>query len=191
MSTVQTKDKDRGITAVSGASTKSFNGKCTAIEEGIEYGSHGPIIPNNIRDQDGGVSQGNRTTSDRANGGGGGGVDDDKEEDTYDDFETRASSSFPYPVGDVTCWGSATSMGDFCRQNARWTIHNKTQIVSGITVALAQVPEAVSFSFVMGVNPVLGLQSAWIMGICTSLAGKILLLYICIRPSHQTQPIMT
>jgi hypothetical protein len=33
------------------------------------------------------------------------------------------------------------------------------------------VPEAVSFSFVAGVEPAVGLQSAWIMGIITSLCG--------------------
>ena len=38
-------------------------------------------------------------------------------------------------------------------------------------MALAQVPEAVSFSFVAGVPPGIGLQSAWIMGIVTSLCG--------------------
>lgn len=52
-----------------------------------------------------------------------------------------------------------------------WLIANRTQCLSGITVALAQVPEAISFSFVAGVSPIMGLQSAWIMGLCTSLFG--------------------
>jgi sulfate permease, SulP family len=71
----------------------------------------------------------------------------------------------------VTCWRSVRSCRDFCRQNSAWTRHNQTQIVSGITLALAQIPESISFSLVLGVNPVLGLQSAWIMGLVTSLMG--------------------
>ena len=78
-----------------------------------------------------------------------------------------------YIVGDVTCWRSVRNpLRDCCcRINAAWLRHNRTQVVSGITLALAQIPEAVSFSLVVGVNPVLGLQSAWIMGIVTSLTG--------------------
>jgi len=60
---------------------------------------------------------------------------------------------------------------DICSVTWCWLVLNKTQILSGITVALAQIPEAVSFSFVAGVEPIVGLQSAWIMGICTSLGG--------------------
>lgn len=79
--------------------------------------------------------------------------------------------SYPYPVGDVTCWKSTRNPCDFFRLNYKWILKNKSQVLSGITVALAQVPEAVSFSFVAGVDPIVGLQSAWIMGIATSLAG--------------------
>jgi len=40
-----------------------------------------------------------------------------------------------------------------------------------MTVSLAQIPEALAFSFVAGVDPQLGMQAAWIMGLVTSLAG--------------------
>lgn len=85
--------------------------------------------------------------------------------------EDDGADSFPTPVGDVTCWKHTTGVGSFFSLTWGWLLLNKSQILSGITVALAQVPEAVSFSFVAGVDPIVGLQSAWIMGICTSLAG--------------------
>ena len=61
---------------------------------------------------------------------------------------------------------------DLVSLTCTWLLHNKSQILSGLTVALAQVPEAVSFSFVAGVDPIVGLHSAWIMGICTSIGGE-------------------
>ncbi|KAF4757625.1 hypothetical protein FOZ63_001822, partial [Perkinsus olseni] len=53
----------------------------------------------------------------------------------------------------------------------RWLKLHKLDFLSGLTVALAQVPEAVAFSFVANVDPVVGLQAAWMMGVITSLAG--------------------
>jgi SulP family sulfate permease len=47
----------------------------------------------------------------------------------------------------------------------------KTEILAGLTVALALVPEAVSFSFVAGVHPLVGLYAAFIVGIITALVG--------------------
>ncbi len=47
----------------------------------------------------------------------------------------------------------------------------KNDILSGLTVALALVPEAVAFAFVAGVSPVVGLYGAFMMGIITSLFG--------------------
>ncbi len=47
----------------------------------------------------------------------------------------------------------------------------KTDLLSGLTVALALVPEAVAFAFVAGVNPLVGLYAAFIMGLVTALIG--------------------
>lgn len=47
----------------------------------------------------------------------------------------------------------------------------KNNILSGLTVALALVPEAIAFSFVAGVEPVIGLYSAFIIGLVTALLG--------------------
>jgi len=47
----------------------------------------------------------------------------------------------------------------------------KLEILSGITVALALVPEAVAFSFVAGVQPLVGLYAAFMVCLITSLLG--------------------
>lgn len=47
----------------------------------------------------------------------------------------------------------------------------KTDILSGLTVSLALVPEAVAFSIVAGVNPLTGLYAAFMVGLITSLIG--------------------
>ena len=44
-------------------------------------------------------------------------------------------------------------------------------VLSGLTVSLALVPEAVAFAFVAGVDPLVGLYGAFIMGIITSIFG--------------------
>ncbi|MGH1439575.1 MAG: SulP family inorganic anion transporter [Cellvibrionaceae bacterium] len=50
--------------------------------------------------------------------------------------------------------------------------HNvKNDVLSGITVALALVPEAVAFAFVAGVEPMVGLYAAFMMGLLTSVFG--------------------
>ncbi|MBB6682670.1 SulP family inorganic anion transporter [Aequorivita sp. 609] len=52
-----------------------------------------------------------------------------------------------------------------------FTQNPKNDILSGLTVALALVPEAVAFSFVAGVDPLVGLYGAFIMGLVTALFG--------------------
>jgi SulP family sulfate permease len=47
----------------------------------------------------------------------------------------------------------------------------KTEILSGLTVAIALVPEAVAFSFVAGVHPLVGLYAAFFVGLITALIG--------------------
>ncbi|MGB1243482.1 MAG: SulP family inorganic anion transporter, partial [Chitinophagales bacterium] len=52
-----------------------------------------------------------------------------------------------------------------------FTDNPKNDILSGITVSLALVPEAVAFAFVAGIDPLVGLYGAFIMGIITALFG--------------------
>lgn len=47
----------------------------------------------------------------------------------------------------------------------------KDDVFSGLTVALALVPEAVAFAFVAGISPIVGLYGAFMMGIITSVFG--------------------
>ncbi len=47
----------------------------------------------------------------------------------------------------------------------------KNDIISGLTVALALVPEAVAFAFVAGVDPLVGLYAAFMIGLITSIFG--------------------
>jgi sulfate permease, SulP family len=47
----------------------------------------------------------------------------------------------------------------------------RTDVLSGLTVALALVPEAVAFAFVAGVAPLVGLYAAFIVGLITAVFG--------------------
>ncbi|WP_171210921.1 SulP family inorganic anion transporter [Ruegeria sp. HKCCA5426] len=47
----------------------------------------------------------------------------------------------------------------------------RIELLSGLTVALALVPEAVAFAFVAGVHPLVGLYAAFMVGLITALIG--------------------
>ena len=47
----------------------------------------------------------------------------------------------------------------------------KNDLLSGITVSLALVPEAVAFAFVAGISPIVGLYGAFMMGLVTAIFG--------------------
>ena len=47
----------------------------------------------------------------------------------------------------------------------------KTEVLSGLTVALALVPEAIAFAFIAGLSPLTGLYAAFVMGLVTSILG--------------------
>ena len=44
----------------------------------------------------------------------------------------------------------------------------RVEVLAGLTVSLALVPEAVAFAFVAGVGPLVGLYAAFIVGLVTS-----------------------
>ncbi|HLS29476.1 MAG TPA: SulP family inorganic anion transporter, partial [Flavobacteriaceae bacterium] len=50
-------------------------------------------------------------------------------------------------------------------------VNYKTEVLSGITVALALVPEAVAFAMIAGLSPLTGLYAAFVMGLVTSIFG--------------------
>jgi sulfate permease, SulP family len=47
----------------------------------------------------------------------------------------------------------------------------KTEILAGLTVALALIPEAVAFALIAGLSPLTGLYAAFVMGLITSIFG--------------------
>lgn len=47
----------------------------------------------------------------------------------------------------------------------------KDELLSGLTVALALVPEAIAFAFVAGVSPIIGLYSAFFIGLLSACFG--------------------
>lgn len=50
-------------------------------------------------------------------------------------------------------------------------INYKTEILSGLTVAMALIPEAVAFALIAGLSPLTGLYAAFVMGLVTALFG--------------------
>lgn len=54
---------------------------------------------------------------------------------------------------------------------SKHTASVKDDVLSGMTVALALVPEAVAFAFVAGIPPTVGLYSAFFIGLISSLLG--------------------
>ena len=50
-------------------------------------------------------------------------------------------------------------------------INYKTEILSGLTVAVALVPEAIAFAMIAGFSPLTGLYAAFVMGLVTSILG--------------------
>jgi len=61
-----------------------------------------------------------------------------------------------------------STMTEFIRKRTK---NAKNDIFSGITVALALVPEAVAFAFVAGVDPLVGLYAAFMIGLITAIFG--------------------
>lgn len=50
-------------------------------------------------------------------------------------------------------------------------VNYRTEILAGLTVALALVPEAVAFALIAGLDPLIGLYAAFVMGLITSIFG--------------------
>ncbi|PWJ60103.1 SulP family sulfate permease [Dyadobacter jejuensis] len=50
-------------------------------------------------------------------------------------------------------------------------VNYKTEVLSGLTVALALIPEAVAFALIAGLSPLTGLYAAFVMGFITSIFG--------------------
>ncbi|MDQ6761222.1 MAG: SulP family inorganic anion transporter [Bacteroidota bacterium] len=55
--------------------------------------------------------------------------------------------------------------------NFQQKVDYKNELLSGLTVALALIPEAVAFSLIAGLSPLTGLYAAFTMGLITSIFG--------------------
>jgi len=53
----------------------------------------------------------------------------------------------------------------------RQEVDYKTEVLSGLTVAMALVPEAIAFALIAGLSPLTGLYAAFSMGLITSIFG--------------------
>lgn len=56
-------------------------------------------------------------------------------------------------------------------ENIEERINYKNEILCGLTVAIALIPEAIAFAFVAGVEPLVGLYAAFLVGLITSIFG--------------------
>lgn len=50
-------------------------------------------------------------------------------------------------------------------------VDHRTEVLSGLTVALALIPEAVAFALIAGLSPLTGLYAAFVVGLITSIFG--------------------
>ncbi len=50
-------------------------------------------------------------------------------------------------------------------------VNYKTEILAGLTVALALIPEAIAFAFIAELSPLTGLYAAFVMGLITAIFG--------------------
>jgi SulP family sulfate permease len=71
----------------------------------------------------------------------------------------------------LAAMGDRLSSSDLSLPPGLGTGRLRIEILAGLTVALALVPEAVAFSFVAGVHPLVGLYAAFIVGLITALIG--------------------
>lgn len=53
----------------------------------------------------------------------------------------------------------------------RQKVDYRTEVLSGLTVALALVPEAIAFALIAGLSPLTGLYAAFVVGLVTSVLG--------------------
>ncbi len=55
--------------------------------------------------------------------------------------------------------------------NFNQKVNYKTEVLSGLTVSMALIPEAVAFALIAGLSPLTGLYAAFMMGLVTSVFG--------------------
>lgn len=98
----------------------------------------------------------------------GDGSPDKSAKDMYNEEEYLAE------VGELNCYcvpSRVYGFKDFFFRTLAWFLLNKEQILGGFTVAITQIPEAVTAAIIAGINPARALQATWIMNVLTSVIG--------------------
>ena len=90
----------------------------------------------------------------------------DSPKEVEDDLDIGPSAS-----GKLAEFGGASPPKPWHQPRERTSVTVARQLVSGATVALAMIPEAVAFSFVARVSPPVALTAAWIMCFLTAALG--------------------
>ena len=62
-------------------------------------------------------------------------------------------------------------MRSFSSLRGEWLADSRANILSGIVVALALIPEAIGFSIIAGVDPKVGLYASFSIAVITALVG--------------------
>lgn len=60
---------------------------------------------------------------------------------------------------------------DFSRLKAEWLPNPQRDLIAGVTVSLALIPEAIAFSIIAGVDPKVGLYASFIIAVMTAIFG--------------------
>ena len=55
--------------------------------------------------------------------------------------------------------------------NFKQTVDYRLEVLSGLTVAMALIPEAVAFALIAGLSPLTGLYAAFVVGLVASVLG--------------------
>lgn len=90
------------------------------------------------------------------------------------DYNEEYVDDYPRKVGEINCLWVPNRPYTFKQLGTRltnWLSINRLQLLAGITVSFTQISEAVTYAVIAGVDPVLAIQSAFIMGMVTTIVG--------------------
>ena len=83
---------------------------------------------------------------------------------------TDRQTPLPLPPCDGSVW-NGIPMLSLDAYRAQWLGNIKPDLLSGLVVALALIPEAIAFSIIAGVDPKVGLYASFSIAVITAIAG--------------------
>jgi SulP family sulfate permease len=81
------------------------------------------------------------------------------------------NDSAPASPTDATTYQAPTRPSPLTRLKAAWWNDPRTELLAGLVVALALIPEAIAFSLIAGVDPKVGLYASFSIAVIISIAG--------------------